>query len=74
MTRSLVTASFALLLLSACAERWIYSPPAGVSESQLKADLNACREESGIERLPEDRERMEQQCMMDHGYKMSAAR
>lgn len=70
----LIPAALLLILLAACAgERWTYIAPEGVSEATLKADHQACIEESGVVRLSEEQETLEQRCMMDHGYTMRPA-
>lgn len=61
-------ALLALLLTACAADAARYAPPRGVPQAQMQADKAACREESGIERLREDRELLEQQCMFDRGY------
>lgn len=63
-----------LLLLSGCAARgWSYVPPAGVSETQFRNTLEACRDESGMVRSREEQLRLEQHCMMDRGYQVERA-
>ncbi|HEX4872246.1 MAG TPA: hypothetical protein VFV27_08035 [Nevskiaceae bacterium] len=47
-----------------------YSAPDGVSDEWMQRDLAACVEEAGIERLAADRVRLQQQCMMDRGYRL----
>ena len=66
----LLPATALALLLVACASGYRYTPPPGVSDATLEADRRACVEESGIVRLAEDQTALEQQCMMQRGYRL----
>jgi len=57
------------LLLCACASGgWEYVLPPGASQARMQETRQMCSDEAGMGRLAEERERLEQQCMIERGY------